>query len=71
MKVRDFKVIATLPEEYEYRLFEQDDGILVIGAQHQSVIAFRVKDGELLPLDLSVIPYPTDKGCIGALKEPA
>jgi hypothetical protein len=51
MKVNDFKLLATLPEEYDYEIFPQQGGIiLVIGKQHQVIIGFLVHENELKPI---------------------
>lgn len=48
MKVNDFKLLSTLPVEFDYELFPQgEDGILVIGKQHQTIIGFLMKNNEL------------------------
>jgi len=48
MKVSDFNLLSTLPEEYDYELF--NDNKMVIGKQHQTIIGFLIKDNKLLPI---------------------
>lgn len=49
MKVSDFKLLSTLPEEYDYQIFEHGNNgdILVIGKQNQNIIGFLVHENEL------------------------
>lgn len=48
MKVSDFKLLAELPEEYDYEIFTQGfDGYLIIGKLHHTIIGFLLKENQL------------------------
>lgn len=52
MKVNDFKLLATLPEEYDYELFPQLEGrILIIGrlenSSKASIVGYMLENNEL------------------------
>jgi len=55
VKPRDFKLLATLPEGYDYRLFDNyiNNQIMVIGAnQDKGIIGFFIHNDELLPMNI-------------------
>lgn len=57
MKVSDFKLLVTLPELYDYSIFEDGDNrMMVIGKNHQTVIGFRIINDELRPIKFQVEP---------------
>lgn len=57
MKVSDFQLLATLPDLYDYSLFEDHNGnTMVIGKNHQTVIGFRIIKDELLPIRFEAVP---------------
>lgn len=52
MKVSDFKLLSTLPEEFDYELFfHSESSIWVIGKSGQSVVSFLLKDSKFLPIN--------------------
>jgi hypothetical protein len=56
MKARQFKILAELPEEYEYELFTQSNGsILIVGLKDREVIAFTLKEEKLQSVNLSAV----------------
>lgn len=56
MKTSDFKLLSTLPKEFDYGLFDQlDNGILVVGKKNRTIIAFRLHGDRLI----SVLPELT------------
>lgn len=60
MKVSDFKLLSTLPELYDYSLFEDHNGsTMVIGKNHQNVIGFRIINDKLRPIRFEPIPEST------------
>lgn len=61
MKVSDFRLIATLPDSYDYELFNDGKGhIMVLGKTGQEVIGFRIINEELRPISFEVIPKGDD-----------
>lgn len=57
MKVSDFKLLATLPDEYNYSILEVREGIpMILGINHQTAIAFRIINGELRPVSFEAEP---------------
>jgi len=47
MKVNDFKLLATLPEEYDYEIFPQGDHQLIIGKKHATIVGFLLVNEKL------------------------
>ena len=57
MKASDFKLLATLPDLYDYSIFEDHNGsTMVIGKNHQSVIGFRIIEDKLRPIRFEAVP---------------
>lgn len=57
MKIKDFRLIATLPDSYDYELFNDGKGnIMVLGKNGQEVIGFRIIDDELRSIRFEVVP---------------
>jgi len=52
MKVNDFKLLATLPEEYDYEIFKQPEGLLVIGRCFSTIIAFTISNDKIYTLEI-------------------
>jgi hypothetical protein len=53
MKVSDFKLLSTLPEEYDYDLFTINNEQTVIGKQHQTIIGFIIRNNKLVPINFT------------------
>ena len=47
MKVSDFKLLSTLPEKYDYRIWESNNSILIMGINKNEVIGYRFENAEL------------------------
>jgi len=58
MKVSDFKLLSTLPEEYDYELFKLNNETMAFGTLHQTVIGFVIRDNRLISVNFSVGPTP-------------
>ena len=57
MKVDDFRLIATLPDQYDYELFNDGQGnIMILGKNGREVIGWRIIKDELRPIDFNVVP---------------
>jgi hypothetical protein len=50
MKVSDFKLLATMPDEYDYETFNWDGCVTAIGKKHQTIIGFRIENNELIQI---------------------
>lgn len=57
MKVSEFSLLATLPNEYDYSIFEDFNGsTMIIGKNHQTIIGFRIIDDKLHPIKFECEP---------------
>ena len=56
MKVSDFKLLTTLPEEYDYEFFTLNNRQAVIGKQHQTIIGFYIHENKLTTINFSSEP---------------
>lgn len=57
MKISDIKLIGRLPDEYDYDLFNDGAGnIMVLGKNGQNIIGYRIGDGELRSISLDYAP---------------
>ncbi len=54
MKPKQFKLLTTLPEDYDYELFKLNDEPIVIGKQQESIIGFFIKEDKLVPIDFEM-----------------
>lgn len=59
MKASDFKLLATLPDLYEYTIFEDhNEEVMVVGKNYQSVIVYKIINDELRPINLNLASKP-------------
>lgn len=57
MKVSDFKLLTTLPDGYDYSIVEDNNNnILILGKNYQTVIGLRIIKNELRPVVFEVVP---------------
>ena len=54
MKVSDFKLLSTLPDQYDYELFTHQSELMVIGKIHQTIVGFFIKDNKLVPINFEM-----------------
>lgn len=50
MKVSDFKLLATLPEEYDYELYNHNKNLLIVGRLGQHALIHYISNGKLSPI---------------------
>ncbi len=56
MKASDFKLLSTLPDEYDYELFTLNNEPAVIGKRHQTIIGFMIRADKLVPINFTTEP---------------
>ena len=61
MKTSDFKLIATLPDAYDYEFFNDGNGnIMILGKNGREVIGWRIVKNELIPIDFNLFQNRMD-----------
>ena len=55
MKPSQFKLLATLPEGFDYEIMTFNGHKAVVGKNGQSIIGFFIREDKLVPIDFMLI----------------